>query len=86
MKIIGEKINGTLSLVKKAVEEKDASFIQDLARRQADAGALDLAITRFAPDLIEDLDGLGDPGGAHRVPLGLEAAAGVDRDAAAQRR
>ena len=39
MKIIGEKINGTLSLVKKAVEEKDASFIQDLARRQAEAGA-----------------------------------------------
>ncbi len=39
MKIIGEKINGTLKLVRKAVEEKDEAFIQDLAKQQADAGA-----------------------------------------------
>ncbi|MBU0491866.1 MAG: dihydropteroate synthase [Chloroflexi bacterium] len=39
MKIIGEKINGTRSRVKKAVAERDAAWIQDLARRQAQAGA-----------------------------------------------
>ncbi|MBU0491261.1 MAG: methyltetrahydrofolate--corrinoid methyltransferase, partial [Chloroflexi bacterium] len=39
MKIIGEKINGTRSRVKKAVAERDAAWIQDLARHQAQAGA-----------------------------------------------
>jgi 5-methyltetrahydrofolate--homocysteine methyltransferase len=39
MKIIGEKINGTRKRVAQAISEKDASFIQDLAKNQADAGA-----------------------------------------------
>lgn len=39
MIIIGEKINGTLPYTKKAIEEKDAAFIRDLAVKQADAGA-----------------------------------------------
>ncbi len=39
MKIIGEKINGTLKQIKKAIEEKDTAVIQDLAQRQMDAGA-----------------------------------------------
>jgi len=39
MKIIGEKINGTRKRVAQAIAEKDAVFIQDLARKQADAGA-----------------------------------------------
>lgn len=39
MKIIGEKINGTLKSIRKAIEERDAAFIQDLAQRQVDAGA-----------------------------------------------
>ncbi len=39
MKIIGEKINGTRKRVKQAIEERDAAFIQDLAREQASAGA-----------------------------------------------
>lgn len=39
MIIIGEKINGTIPSVKKAIEEKDADFIRDLAIRQAEAGA-----------------------------------------------
>ncbi len=39
MKIIGEKINGTRKRVKQAIEERDAKFIQDLARSQAEAGA-----------------------------------------------
>jgi 5-methyltetrahydrofolate--homocysteine methyltransferase len=39
MEIIGEKINTTLKAVGKAVRERDADFIQDLAQRQAQAGA-----------------------------------------------
>jgi 5-methyltetrahydrofolate corrinoid/iron sulfur protein methyltransferase len=39
MQIIGEKINGTLEQVKKAIRERNASVIQDLARRQVEAGA-----------------------------------------------
>jgi len=39
MQIIGEKINGTLQEVKRAIRERNASFIQDLARRQVEAGA-----------------------------------------------
>lgn len=39
MKIIGEKINGTHQRVAQAIEERDAAFIQDLAVKQADAGA-----------------------------------------------
>ncbi len=38
-KIIGEKINGTRKRVAQAIAERDAPFIQDLARRQAEAGA-----------------------------------------------
>ena len=39
MKIIGEKINGTRKRVAKAIEERDADFIKDLARKQAEAGS-----------------------------------------------
>jgi len=39
MEIIGEKINTTLKAVGKAVRERDATFIQDLAKRQAESGA-----------------------------------------------
>ncbi len=39
MKIIGEKINGTRKLVAKAIAERDAAFIQNLAKKQVDAGA-----------------------------------------------
>jgi len=39
MKIIGEKINGTRKTVGKAIAERDVSFIQGLAKKQADAGA-----------------------------------------------
>lgn len=39
MKIIGEKINGTRKRVAKAIAERDAAFIQDLAQRQAEAGS-----------------------------------------------
>jgi 5-methyltetrahydrofolate--homocysteine methyltransferase len=39
MKIIGEKINGTRKRVARAIEERDAAFILDLAVKQAEAGA-----------------------------------------------
>ena len=39
MKIIGEKINGTRKRVAQAIAERDAEFIRDLARKQAEAGS-----------------------------------------------
>lgn len=39
MQIIGEKINGTRKRVAAAIAERDAGFIQDLARKQAEAGS-----------------------------------------------
>ena len=39
MIIIGEKINGTIPSVEKAIKEKNEQFIADLAIRQAEAGA-----------------------------------------------
>jgi len=39
MKIIGEKINGTRKMVAKAIAERDAEFIQNLARKQVEGGA-----------------------------------------------
>lgn len=39
MKIIGEKINGTRKRVAQAIAERDSAFIQDLAKKQAEAGS-----------------------------------------------
>jgi cobalamin-dependent methionine synthase I len=39
MQIVGEKINGTRKRVARAIEERDAAFIKDLAVKQAEAGA-----------------------------------------------
>ncbi len=39
MLVIGEKINGTLKKTAAAIGARDATFIQDLARRQVEAGA-----------------------------------------------
>ncbi len=39
MKIIGEKINGTRKMVAKAIAERNAEFIQSLAKKQVDGGA-----------------------------------------------
>lgn len=38
MKIIGEKINGTLRKVRRAIEERDSEFISELALAQVTAG------------------------------------------------
>ena len=57
MLIIGELINSTRKQVRKAVEEKNAAFIQDLARRLAAAGArwIDINAGAFASDEVERL-------------------------------
>ncbi|TET53551.1 MAG: methyltetrahydrofolate--corrinoid methyltransferase [Anaerolineales bacterium] len=39
MEIIGEKMNGTRKRVARAIAERDAGFVRDLARRQAEAGS-----------------------------------------------
>lgn len=39
MEIIGEKINGTRKQVAQAIADRDTAFIQELARKQAEAGA-----------------------------------------------
>jgi cobalamin-dependent methionine synthase I len=39
VRIIGEKINGTRRRVARAIEERDAALIRDLAVKQAEAGA-----------------------------------------------
>lgn len=52
MIIIGEKINGTIPSVKKAIEVRDEEFIRSLAVKQSEAGAdfLDLCAST-APDV-----------------------------------
>ena len=40
MIIIGEKINGTIPGVKKAIEERDEEFIRTLAIKQSEAGQI----------------------------------------------
>jgi 5-methyltetrahydrofolate--homocysteine methyltransferase len=49
MEIIGEKINGTRKRVAQAIAERDAGFIRDLARRQAEAGSAWLDINAGTP-------------------------------------
>jgi 5-methyltetrahydrofolate--homocysteine methyltransferase len=57
MLIIGELINSTRKQIRKAVEEKDAATIQDLARKQVDAGAhwIDVNAGAFPTDEVEKL-------------------------------
>jgi len=60
MIIVGEKINSSISKVGKAIEARDAKFIQDLAMRQAEAGACYLDVnagTRVFTE-IQDIEWL----------------------------
>lgn len=62
MIIIGEKINGTIPVVKKAIEERDEEFIRQRAIAQAEAGAdyIDVCAST-APDVeVETLKWLMD--------------------------
>ncbi len=51
MLIVGEKINGTRKLVAKAITERNAAFIQDLAKKQVEGGVTWLDINAgVSPD------------------------------------
>jgi len=53
--VIGEKINGTIPNVKKAIEAKDDEFIWNLAKKQAEAGAHFIDVCAgTAPDVEVD--------------------------------
>ena len=54
MLIIGELINSTRKQIRKAIEEKDSVVIQDLARKQAEAGAnwIDVNAGAFPTDEV----------------------------------
>lgn len=60
MIIIGEKINSTLKAVRSAIETQDAALIQELARKQYEAGAtyIDLNAGMFMDDEPEKLEWL----------------------------
>lgn len=60
MIIIGEKINSTLKSIRPAMENYDAAAIQDLAKRQYDAGAtfIDVNAGMFYGDEPERVDWL----------------------------
>ncbi len=77
MRIIGEKINGTRKRVAQAIVARDVDFIQDLAKRQADAGAawLDVNAGTAPGREAEDLTWLiGTIQAAVETPLCLDSA------------
>ena len=53
MIIIGEKINGSIPSVAKAIASKDADFIQNLAKVQSQAGATYIDVCASVEDSIE---------------------------------
>ncbi|MDR3599872.1 MAG: methyltetrahydrofolate cobalamin methyltransferase [Desulfosporosinus sp.] len=53
MIIIGEKINGAIPSVAKAIAAKDADFIRNLAKTQAEAGAAFIDVCASVKDSIE---------------------------------
>ena len=57
MIIVGELINSTRAPVRKAIEAKDAAYIQDLAVRQAECGAdyIDVNAGAFVHEEVENL-------------------------------
>lgn len=78
MDIIGEKINSTRAEVAAAIASRDAAFIQDLARRQVEAGATFVDANAAGPQrsqepadlvwVVEVIQGVVD------VPLCLDSA------------
>lgn len=57
MIIIGELINSTRKQIKQAIEERNVTFIQEIARKQVEAGAnyLDVNAGAFVDDEVEHL-------------------------------
>ncbi|MEA4807495.1 methyltetrahydrofolate cobalamin methyltransferase [Acetobacterium wieringae] len=60
MIIIGEKINGSIPVVKAAIEKRDAAFIADRAIKQAEAGAdfIDICASTAPEEEIKTLQWL----------------------------
>ncbi len=60
MIIIGEKINSTNKATRSAIDNFDAVFVQDMARKQLDAGAafIDLNAGMFVDDIMKFREGL----------------------------
>ena len=77
MKIIGEKINGTRKAVAAAIANRDAEFIQNLAKKQVEGGAhwLDVNAGTHPDREVDDLLWLIDLiQGVTDVPLSLDSA------------
>jgi len=77
MKIIGEKINGTRKTVAAAIANRDAEFIQNLAKKQVEGGAhwLDVNAGTHPDREVEDMLWLIDLiQGVTDVPLCLDSA------------
>ncbi|CAG0928396.1 5-methyltetrahydrofolate corrinoid/iron sulfur protein methyltransferase [Thermoflexales bacterium] len=77
MKIIGEKINGTRKTVAAAIAQRDAEFIQNLAKKQVEGGAhwLDVNAGTHPDREVDDLLWLIDLiQGVTDVPLSLDSA------------
>jgi 5-methyltetrahydrofolate--homocysteine methyltransferase len=53
MIIIGEKINGSIPSMAKAIAEKDEAHIRDLAKKQADAGATFIDVCASVAEDVE---------------------------------
>ncbi len=53
MIIIGEKINGSIPVVAEAIAKRDAQFIKDRAKLQADAGATFIDCCASVPEAVE---------------------------------
>jgi 5-methyltetrahydrofolate--homocysteine methyltransferase len=53
MIIIGEKLNGSIPSVAKAIAEKNEQFIRDLSRRQSEAGANFIDVCASVPEARE---------------------------------
>lgn len=62
MIIIGEKINSSIPSIKRAIEEKDVAFIQDIATRQEELEIdyIDINAGAFVNDEVEQLTWLMD--------------------------
>ncbi|MCL2127118.1 MAG: methyltetrahydrofolate cobalamin methyltransferase [Treponema sp.] len=53
MIIIGEKLNGSIPSVAKAIEEKNGDYVRDLAKKQSEAGADFLDLCASVPEARE---------------------------------
>jgi 5-methyltetrahydrofolate--homocysteine methyltransferase len=53
MIIIGEKINGSIPSMAKAIAERNEDHIRDLAKKQAEAGAAFIDVCASVPENVE---------------------------------